>query len=162
MSSPEPFNSADKAIEASQQDVFDPPYEAAKLRVTGMGWREVAEATGYASEVSCAVAVRSYLQNAALQEGYARKKEALTLELMRLDELQARWWTAAIKGDEKAAQIVLKVIGMRAKMLGVEEHDSEKATGNKTILVMGSNKDYSETLKEIVAGKHDQQEDEEE
>lgn len=149
----DPMESADKGIERAQHEVFEPAYTAYQFRVQGKSWREVADLTGYATEYSAAIAVRQYLQTAAVKVDQARRDECLHLEIARLDELQNKWWEAAIKGDEKAANVVLKIIQQRSKLLQLEAPSSESSGTQTTILVAGSNKDYVKKLKEIVNSK---------
>lgn len=131
-------------------DAFEPAYEAHKLRMAGYSWAEVARMTGYQSAPAASTAVKVYLSGAATELSNQRRKDALDLELNRLDDLQASWWKAATHGDDKAANVVLKIIGQRARLLGLEEATKDNQGGTRTILVMGSNNDYTKALKEIV------------
>lgn len=153
---------ADKLI--NELEAFEPPFEAYRLRLRGVPWREVAKRCGYRTESSAAIAVRNYLQSAALMQSKEKKSEALAMEIARLDELQNSWWEAAVRGDDKAAQIVLRVISQRSKMLGIEDPNKvDDGGGNqKTILVMGSNKDYARQLQEIASTQPAPEEEDEE
>lgn len=142
---------ADSLIRRMQDDPFDPVYEAYKLRLTGLGWREIAEQTGYPNDAQCRVEVRRYLESAINTTLQENKQEALALEVARLDELQHAWWNAAMRLDDKAANIVLRTMAQRAKLKGLETDDPAGKNASKTILVMA--KDYTKTLKQIASGE---------
>lgn len=50
-----------------------------------------------------------------------------TLEVARLDALQAAVWEQAMTGDPKAANTVLRIIDRRIKILGLDEHVANPA-----------------------------------
>ena len=52
-----------------------------------------------------------------------------TVEVQRLDALQARLWPAALTGDVEAASTCLRIIMARAKVLGMIETSNGKRTG---------------------------------
>jgi len=130
-------------------ETFDPRYEAHRLRLTGMPWKQVAARTGYMNETTCMLAVKGYLQSAALTLSNQQKAEALATEIARLDELQSAWWQSALLQDEKAANVVLKIIAQRSRLLGLEVDEKAEQTGNKTILVMGGTREYTKALKNL-------------
>lgn len=106
--------------------------QAVALRLAGMDWATIAERTGYGSAGAACTAVKEALK-ADLKE-QAENVEALrTLTVMRYDRLQAAYWAEAIKGDPKAAEIVLKCLAGRAKVEGVDapakvEHSGQVVT----------------------------------
>lgn len=60
---------------------------------------------------------------ALVQRVGERDKLAVDLreaELSRLDRLQRAHWTAALSGNVRSSELVLKCIAMRAKMLGLD------------------------------------------
>lgn len=121
--------------------------EAFRLRRQGMGLWEIAETL----QISEADAKRglAYVNKAAAELlDTGSKVELLTLEVMRLDELQAAYWQAALAGDTRAADIVLKVIDKRTKMLGLDESAAVDAR-SQTIIVAGGEGDYIAALEAI-------------
>ena len=52
--------------------------------------------------------------------------EARTLELERLDEVQASYYEVALDGDPKAAEVVFKAMDRRAKLLGLDAPEQKK------------------------------------
>jgi AraC-like DNA-binding protein len=87
-----------------------------ELRKTGANWRQIAEAVGY---THASAARKAYLRayDRTLQ---APADELRELELDRLDRLQMAYWKDAIEGNIKAADYVLKVIQVRARITGIE------------------------------------------
>jgi hypothetical protein len=78
----------------------------------------------------------------------ARKEEVLNLELARLDALQDAVWDQAMTGDTKAVDSALKVINMRAKLLGLEILAQNPSTvTNNTVVVSGDTQDFIRSLK---------------
>lgn len=122
-------------------------YAAHQLRLGGLPWAVVAEKAGYANAASANVEVKAFLQRAALHRDSALREEALNLEMDRLDALQAAAWGAAMTGDLKAIDSCLRVMGHRAKLLGLEYR--EEASVTRTIVVTGSTEQYVQTLKAI-------------
>ena len=144
----------------SDMEVFDPQWKAHQLRLAGKSWVEIAKETGYPSGPACQTSVTNYLQQAAVRTSAAKRQEALDLELERLDTLQAAYWDAALLGDDKSAQVILKCIALRCKVLGIEGGEiSELKGGSKTILVLSKEKTYAQTLKDIAAGKYAEKEE---
>ncbi len=132
--------------------VFEPAYEAHRLRLSGLPWREVAGLTGYSSDVAAINAVTTYLQRAAIGQSAEQARLALATELDRLDALQVAWWPRALDGDASAANVVLKVIAQRARLLGLEDPDRRTATGPRTIIITGNAEEYVSQLREIAEG----------
>lgn len=87
-----------------------------ELRKTGANWRQIAEAVGF---THASAARKAYLRayDRTLQ---APADELRELELDRLDRLQMAYWKDAVEGNIKAADYVLKVIQVRARILGLE------------------------------------------
>lgn len=122
-------------------------HAAHQLRLSGKRWHEVAAKAGYANAATANVEVRAFLQRAALSRDIALREEALELEMDRLDALQEVAWGAAMSGDLKAIDSCLRIMGHRAKLLGLEYRDEAQAT--RTIVVAGTTEQYVRTLKAI-------------
>lgn len=133
-------------------DVFEPAYEAHQLRIRGVAWADVAAATGYSSASSAIMAVQAYLQKATLAMSAERQKLALETELARLDALHERWWPAAMGGDEKAANVILKISQQRSKLERLDDEDKSKSGGTKTIVIQAgaSEVEYVSALQRVV------------
>jgi len=132
--------------------VRDQAYQAYQLHLSGKDWEEVAKTIGYSSGKSAQVEVRQYITKAAVQMDNAKREEVLTLELSRLDALQAAVWDAAMEGDTKAVDSVLKVMSHRAKLLGLELLAQNTGTvTNNTVVVTGNSEEFIQSLK-LVGG----------
>jgi hypothetical protein len=130
-------------------EAFDPAHEAHRLRVDGIAWSDIALATGYSSAAVCQMAVTAYLQKAAVRRTPEQQQAALQVELDRLDALQRGCWPAATTGDVKSAQLALKIIVERAKLLGLDRI-SEDAQPS-TLVIAGSEQEYIAGLKQVIA-----------
>ncbi len=89
-------------------------------------WRQVGEQLG----VAPSTALRWYRDALAGEVNHADRAEALAVELDACNALQAAWWSRAIAihtdkdgntyMDDKAANIVLKVMAARARLMGLD------------------------------------------
>ncbi|WP_138996811.1 hypothetical protein [Rhodococcus zopfii] len=84
-------------------------------RLQGQTWQEIADAEGYADRSGARRAVERLLD----RTGAELVEEYREVENARLDALQAAHWSAAIGGDIKSAELVLKVSAQRARLLGL-------------------------------------------
>ncbi|WP_406501591.1 hypothetical protein OHA04_27605 [Streptomyces sp. NBC_01590] len=104
--------------------------KALALQLAGIDLRTIADQVGYADASAAKKAI-----DRAVEESIARAKtdvdELRRREVMRLDRLQAAFWTPAVKDrDKKAADIVLKCITARDRLQGLAapvkvEHSGE-------------------------------------
>jgi len=100
--------------------------EAVALRVEGLSFRAIAERLGYANPGSAYRAVMRGLERLFPTE----KAEALRkLELARLDRLIQVLWPRVEEGDYDAIDRVLKVISLRARLLGLDKSKFEVELG---------------------------------
>lgn len=89
--------------------------DALELRRAGLDYQSIAEQVGYANKSGAFKAVQ-----AALRRGFVEPASDLRdLEAERLDRLQAAVWPAALRGDTKAIDRVLRISDQRAKLLGL-------------------------------------------
>jgi hypothetical protein len=113
---------------AKQASVAERRAQAITLRIAGMDWQRIADRLGYSSRgAACQDVAR------ALEANLAEQMQAATtlreVESLRLDRLQAAAWPAAVKGDLKAIETVLKVIDRRAKLQGLDMPAKTEVTG---------------------------------
>lgn len=90
-----------------------------ELRLAGTRYVVIAVELGYADEHSARRDFDRAL-TASLQGLQSSADEFRALELERLDRLQVSVWDAAIGGDLRAVEVVLKIMNSRAKLLGLE------------------------------------------
>jgi hypothetical protein len=96
---------------------FDKENAVLELRRSGETWERIAAVTGYANA-------------SGAQKAYARVvarvqrepvEEIRDLELDRLDRIMRAYWKPAIVDlDKRAAELVLKIMDRRAKLLGLD------------------------------------------
>lgn len=94
------------------------PEQAARLRVMGLNYQQIADQVGYASRAAAFNAVKSVMDGAP--EVLADRDTLIRMECARLDEIQRAAWSGAMVADPDCARIVLSVMQRRAKMLGLD------------------------------------------
>jgi hypothetical protein len=117
---------------------------AVELALAGFGYDDMAEQVGYANRGTAWRTVRNAL--------YERKVESVDeyreLELARLDALQSAHWEAALSGgDLKAAELCIKLVGQRMKLLALDNATAEST--RPTIVIGGSSEEYISGLRAI-------------
>jgi hypothetical protein len=118
---------------------------AIELALAGYCYEDIAAAVGYANRGTAWNVIMEALRRETV-EGVAHYRH---VELARVDALQAAHWSAAMSGtDTKAAELVLRVIGQRIKLLGIEgPSDADGAT--RTIVISGGAGEYARDLQAI-------------
>lgn len=141
------------ALPAGEQQlvVHDVGRREHELRLSGMSWAAIARECGHARAQAAHDTRERYLQRAALEMSRSSRAQALAEEVDRLDALQAPYWQPALDGDVKSAELVLKVILARAKLLGLGEFDGSVAVA-RTVVVTGDSEQYVATLKQLISG----------
>ena len=93
--------------------------KAVQLRLAGVDYDRISQQLGYKSRQQAREDVhRAYMQST--KEVRESVEELRNQDLDRLARLQAAFWGAAIQGDPKAGEMVLKILARRAKMLGMD------------------------------------------
>jgi hypothetical protein len=93
--------------------------------------------------------VAAYLQRAAVEQSDDHRRQALELELARLDQLQSAYYPAAMAGDILAATFVLNVIARRCTIMGFDKPD-DRVAQSRTVVITWSSEEYIAGLKSIV------------
>lgn len=89
---------------------------AIELRLAGFTFEAIAERLDYKSRAH----VATDINRALLQTVAAPAHELRELETRRIDRLQSAYWDAAMSGDVRAGQLVLRVMERRARMLNLD------------------------------------------
>lgn len=110
-STPGPL-SGTKEIDARRKSA-----QAVQLRLAGASLVQVADRLGYADASGAQRAIMREIREMIPDEDRADLRR---LEVARLDRLEMNAWPRAMAGDEKAEATILRCIGMRAKLLGLE------------------------------------------
>lgn len=92
---------------------------ALALALSGMDWATIAERAGYSNAGAAWNAVDRALKEARAQQGEL-VEQLRQVTVLRYNRLQAAYWHDALKGDTKAAAVVLKCMQGRARAEGVE------------------------------------------
>jgi uncharacterized protein (UPF0335 family) len=119
--------------------------DAWALKVGGSTWRQIATKVGYTSATAAAADVRRWRKEAIHLETETSKIERLHEEIERLDTLQQSVWQDALSGDNRAVESALKIIALRARLVGLED---TVADVQQTVVVTGDQ--YLTTLRSVV------------
>lgn len=105
-------------------------------RVGGMSWSQIAEAEGYPNAAAAHADVARYMTEAKALIAESSMRDMLTLEVARLDAMQASFWGQALKGHVPSGRMVLDVIKIRAAMVGLDpEKMGEAAQAARTVVI---------------------------
>ncbi len=93
--------------------------QAVQLRLAGVDFETIADRLGYSSRGAAYTDITRALEGslAELKHGADVLRHE---ELLRLNRLQAGLWSAALAGDTKSAETVLKIIDRRCRLLGLD------------------------------------------
>lgn len=89
--------------------------QALELRRAGLTYDDIAAAVGYANKSVAYKSVKAAIADITRESA----QELLSLELERLDDMQAGLYKGARSGDPAAVDRVLKIIDQRARFLGL-------------------------------------------
>lgn len=103
-----------------QIEIDERQIAALNLRRAGATYQQIADECGFAGPSGAYDAVRSALNKARSEPA----DDLRELELSRLDEMQTGLWEGAISGDSDAVNAVLRLMGHRARLLGLERRES--------------------------------------
>ena len=90
--------------------------QALELRIAGVTFQTIADRVGYKSPQAAWDAVSRAL--AEIPRPAAEQLRALDVE--RLDKLEVAVWPRALRGEPDAVLSALRILGQRAKLLGLE------------------------------------------
>lgn len=101
--------------------------QAIQLRLSGVDWQTIADRLGYADKAAACKDVTRALE---ANQAAARKagEDLRTVELARLDRLQAALWAQALHGDAKVVDTLLRLMQRRARMTGLDNLDQAGGT----------------------------------
>lgn len=124
------------AVPADVVTAAERTYRCYQAKVGGKSWAEIAEQENYPSASAAKADVARYMGEAQSLIVEASMRSMLTLEVARLDALQASFWGQAMMGHVPSGRMVLDVIRTRAAMVGLDpEKMGEAAQGARTVVV---------------------------
>jgi len=107
------------ASKAQQAATAERRAQAIAMRTAGVDWQTITDRLGYKDRNTACKDVRRALAAARKEE--AEEVETLKqMTVLRYDRLQAAFWPKALKGDAKAADVIIKCLAGRAKIEGTE------------------------------------------
>lgn len=112
------------------------------LRTEGRSWAEIAETEGYADESGARKAATRLLDRVELSDVADHR----ALEGARLDELHLAHWPAALKGDVKSAELILKIMDRRARLFGLNMPERLVVSAN----TVGSDEDFADVVHKLL------------
>lgn len=126
------------------------PYRAYCARLSGMGWEAVALQEGYPNAVAAAAEVNRYLESGKAMVSQASAGALITLELDRLNALQAAIWESAMEGNLPAVSVSMNLVLSRVKLLGLDfaAESGEGANAPRTVVVPMDSAGYVAALQE--------------
>ncbi|MFG2404259.1 hypothetical protein ACGFR8_07945 [Streptomyces brevispora] len=107
------------ASKAQQAATAERRAKAITMRTAGLDWQTITEQLGYRDRNTACKDVRRALE-ARRKEEAKEADELKQMTVIRYDRLQTAFWAKAVKGDTKAAEVVLKCLSGRARIEGTE------------------------------------------
>lgn len=97
--------------------------QAVTLRASGATYQQIADQLGFSSAQSAHRSVQQALKN----QGRGDREELAAIEAVALDTLQRKMFKQALEGSTSAVDSVLKIMGRRAKLFGLDDYESRMA-----------------------------------
>ena len=91
---------------------------AVEMALTGSSYQAIADELGYANRGTVYRLVKNALEDRQVET----IDELRRLEVERLDSLQVAIWEDAMTGDVRAVAAVVRIMHLRAKILGLYSH----------------------------------------
>jgi hypothetical protein len=117
------------------------------LRKRGRSWWSIAEELEITEGGAKALVANAISAAAELVSAHTRH-QLLAMEIARLDDLTDAHWDQALF-DPRIAELMLKIIAQRAKLLGLESLPAAVAT-QQTVVVAGTSEEYVAALRLVV------------
>lgn len=119
---------------ASKATAAEKRKQALDLRRAGWSYDDIAAEVGYANRGSAHRAVKQGIADITRESA----SELLELELARLDDMFAGLYTAARSGDDHfATDRALKIMDMRARLLGLYDRRADDTTAEVRAALVG-------------------------
>lgn len=120
--------------------------EALELRLSGLGYAEIAERLGYSDKSGAWRAVEGELREIRREKA----TEAVDIDITRLDKVLNAVWQKALDGDPVAIDRVLKVLDRRAKYFDLDG----RADSTSAELRAAQQLAFAEVLERLAEIKH--------
>jgi hypothetical protein len=117
-----------------------------ELALQGVPYDDIAKSVGYSNRGTAWRTVTKALRE-RVDVAVAGFRQ---LELSRLDALQHAHWDRALAGDIPSANLVLRVMGQRSRLLGLELLAAQVGAGNpKTVVIGGTTEEFIRGLRMV-------------
>lgn len=150
------FRNADKepvVVPTAVATEAERAYRCYKMRIGGKSWGEIADEEKYPSAAAAKADVDLYLAEARSLVVEKSAKDMLTLEMARLDAMQAYLWPGVVMGTIPAITEARHIIMSRARLaVALGQGLAESQDGAHTVVIGGTSGNYVGTLQEA-AGK---------
>lgn len=123
-------------------------YGAYLDRLAGKSWAEIAAEKGWPSAEAASAEVKRYMDEGRAVLGQFARREAIAMEIARLDALQQAVWADAMAGKIPAVQQARGIITDRLRALGIGQGEEESGDAVQTTLVVGDDS-YADTLRQV-------------
>jgi hypothetical protein len=134
---------ATKRSKSVPPEQFDKENKVLELRRSGETWERIAQVVGYANASGAQKAYMRVVKRVQRDS----VDQIRDLELDRLDRIQRAYWKPAIVDlDKRSAEVVLKVMDRRAKLLGLEAPQKVQAE----VMTYDGNFDYNNDIERII------------
>ena len=107
---------------------------AIELALAGKDYSSIAREIGYANRSGAWKLVQKALRERVVEDVDALRER----EVNRLDRVHRAFWPAAIAGDLAAANVILRTMEQRARLLGLEYVDGGGSARPVSIVVGGT------------------------
>ena len=92
--------------------------QAVSLRIAGATFAQIGERLGVSTQAAHKMVVKHLEETRRLTAESA--EQLRDMELKRLDAMQAALWPDAMRGDEQKVDRVIRIMGRRAALLGLD------------------------------------------
>lgn len=92
---------------------------------------------------------REYMQDIVAEYSLTEREHIVAMELNRLDELMIPFYAQGTEGDKEGAEVTLKIMNQRMKLLRLDQPTPEELTRNaQVIVVTGTKEEFEAALRE--------------
>lgn len=92
---------------------------------------------------------RAYMQDIVAEYSLTEREHIVAMELARLDEMMMPFYAQGTEGDKEGAEVTLKIMAHRAKLLRLDQPTPEELTRNAQIIVVtGTKEEFEQALRE--------------
>lgn len=100
--------------------------QAVNLRIAGATFAQIGERIGVSTQAAHKMVVKHLDETRRLTAESA--EQLRDMELKRLDAMQAALWPDAMRGDEQKVDRVIRIMGRRAALLGLDAPAKQEIT----------------------------------